>query len=195
MSKHPTSGAGRNQPDFRALFFAHFGPVPKRHRYELRFNTSNLHHDLIFLSSLLHDARFSSASARRRGSRVVIDLERDTWEVGTLVHEGTTTLHYLPSRLSIAGVSGEEWRFEKAIPDATTELWIDHLSLNRCNEGGSPFRFVLTGPDWAYRLTLRDEAASVVLRPPPQGFSGHSTARIGWFSQEGVFGDGRERTE
>jgi len=98
MSKSKGVQTARPQPNFQALFFRYFGPVPKRHIYEVRLDTSNMGHDIIFLSSLLHDARLSRNSVRREGEKVMIRIERDTWEVGTLVRKGAPELHQVHTR-------------------------------------------------------------------------------------------------
>src|SRR6187401_2032374 len=133
----PTSRRDR-QPDFQALFFEHFGPVARRHSYELRFETSNLLHDVVFLSSLVHDARFRPEGMRRQGPRLIVDLERDTWETGGL--SKPTGLHYIASRLSVRGVADAEWRLRRGPIASNEELWISTLSLEHCGDDTGHWR-------------------------------------------------------
>jgi hypothetical protein len=119
------------QPDFQALFFAHFGRQPKRQRYELRFNSSNLHHDVVFLTSLVHDARLTRASVKRRGSKLTLDLLRDAWELDTVRHAEVPELLIAPSRLTIAGVIALDWGFEDRVPECGDELEIQSVEVER----------------------------------------------------------------
>ena len=167
------------QPDFQGLFFDFFGPVPKRHRYGLRFKTSNLHHDLIFLTSLLHDARLTLGSVRVRGSNVVINMERDTWEVGFLVREGAPTLHYCRTRLSVGGVRESEWRFRSQPPPRDAELWLDKLDLQPSRENCEWFDLRLLGEGWEYHLVLVEEEAAVLLRDLARPISHETQQRAG----------------
>jgi hypothetical protein len=149
------------QPDFQALFFSYFGPEPRRRRYELRFGTSNVHHDLVFLSSLLHDARFRRAAVRRRGNKITIPLERDTWEVGL----DLSKLHYIGSRLTIDGVESVEWRFrEPIVPRVEDELWILNLSLHRAKREDDHLRFTLVGDGWEFETLLNEDTAAVLMQ-------------------------------
>jgi hypothetical protein len=159
----PTSRKS-DQPDFQALFFDHFGPTPRRQIYRLRFNTSNLHHDVVFLASLMHDARFLTSAIRKRGSRVLIDSQRDTWETGSLARPGAPYLHYVPSRLSVEGVVGIEWRFQRSPVASDEELWLTKLTLERLGDDTGRFQLGLHGYEWQLVLTLDDEKAAVVLR-------------------------------
>ena len=161
MRKKSRKNAGVAQPDFQALFFDHFGSRPCRHRYELRFLSSNLYHDLVFLASLLHDARFPRTAVRHRGKKVSILLERDTWEVGP----NLANLHYIASRLTIDGVDSLEWRFETPVlPSEDDELWVLDLSLNRLGPEGDHLRFTLVGDGWELDTLISEESAAIVLR-------------------------------
>lgn len=152
------------QPDFQALFFAHLGKQPKRQRYELRFNSSNLHHDVVFLTSLVHDARLSVASVKRRGSKLILDLLRDAWELDTVLHAGVPELLVAPSRLTITGVLTLEWRFEDRVPVNGDELEFQSVEVERAGEEGEKYRVRLAGFFWSLDLMLDGDRASVVLR-------------------------------
>ncbi len=153
-----------NQPNFQAIFFDHFGTKPRRQRYELRFDTSNLYHDVIFLSSMIHDARISRNAVHQRKDKVKILMQRDTWENGTLVLENAPKLHYCESQLNISGVQSIEWRFACSIPKEQEELWIVGLDLSRSHESSDYFDLVLDGMDWALWMKLDENRASVMLK-------------------------------
>jgi hypothetical protein len=66
------------QPDFSALFRTDkIAPLHFRVR-----PGACAAHDVQFLSSYLHDARFTPRSVTRRGKKVFITLQRDCWEFG-----------------------------------------------------------------------------------------------------------------
>ena len=76
----------KKQPDFRQLFYDYFGSNPKKVTYSIRTD-SNRYHDLIFLKSLVHDARFKRNEIKLRGKRLIIPINRDCWELGFVKHE------------------------------------------------------------------------------------------------------------
>jgi hypothetical protein len=159
------------QPDFQSIFFDHFGSKPRRHRYELRFGTSNLHHDVIFLGSLIHDARFTRGGIQLRKGKIKIPIERDTWEVGTLVRENAPELHYCKSELTLSGVKSVEWRFAGTVAAENDELWISDLTLTRQD----CYEFVLSGREWEVLIVLEEDIASVMLNDKETPIS-HATA-------------------
>lgn len=153
------------QPDFQALFFAHFGRQPKRQRYELRFDSSNLPHDVVFLTSLVHDARLTLRSVKRRGTKLTIDLLREAWELGIVEDEaGVPELLVAPSRLTIAGLLDLEWRFENGVPQDRDDLDVQSIRTERAGEMGEKYRVVLVGFSWGLELLLDADRASVVLQ-------------------------------
>jgi hypothetical protein len=152
------------QPDFQALFFDHFGQTPARQRYELRFGTHHLHHDVVFLSSLLQDARLSRAAVRGRRGMVVIAAERDTWELGSLVLPGAPPLHHCPCRITVGGVAGVEWDFDREVPDIDAELWLSRVRLERRQRGADGMSLLLEGAAWCLRLAVHPAKASVVMQ-------------------------------
>lgn len=116
--RKPASGG---QPDFGCGFHLH---EPRRIRYEVRHG-ENLLHDLIYMSSYIHDAKTSLSSVRFRGGRLNIGMERDRWEL--FRHSGE--LDCVPARLDISGVLSVGWRFEhRALMDVAADphspLWI-----------------------------------------------------------------------
>jgi hypothetical protein len=163
------------QPDFQSIFFDHFGSKPRRHRYELRFGTSNLHHDVIFLGSLIHDARFTRVGIQLRKGKIKIPIERDTWEVGTLVRENASELHYCKSELTFSGVKSVEWRFTGSVAAESDELWIGDLILRKLIQRQDYYEFVMSGRDWEVLIVLEEDIASIMLRDKETPIS-HATA-------------------
>ncbi|MDD2468077.1 MAG: hypothetical protein PHI97_29210 [Desulfobulbus sp.] len=162
------------QPDFQAIFFDHFRSNPRRHRYELRIGTSNLHHDVIFLGSLIHDARFTRSDVQRRRDKIKIQIERDTWEVGALVRENAPELHYCKSELKLSGVKSIEWRFTGTVVAENDELWVSDLTLSRSRQQQDCFEIAINGEGWAMLLVLEEDNASVMLHDKETPIS-HST--------------------
>ena len=152
------------QPDFQAIFFDYFDNKPRRQHYELRFRTSNLHHDAIFFASLIHDALFSRSSVQHRKNKVSIIIERDTWEVGTLVREGAPELHYCKSELQIKGVRSIEWRFTGAVAAENDELWIHYFTLTHSKQQADFYEVVIGGVNWKLIFVLEEDHASIILR-------------------------------
>ena len=163
MVNSPRSKRIRPQPDFQALFFAHFGRTPRPHRYEVRFGTSNVYHDVIFLDSLVHDARLSRGSVRRQGRTVTIRLKRETWEVGTLVLKGAPALHQVGSSLKIKGVERVVWHFADSRSRVWKELSLRGAHLQPPSESEA-YEFVLDGYRWQLRLRLKEYHAGIVLQ-------------------------------
>lgn len=143
------------QPDFQKLFFDHFGKVPRKVSYSVRQN-SNRYHDLVFLSSLVHDARFRVPKVTLRGKRLFIPINRDCWELGTDRGGGTVGLYTTDSHLTISPVLAVEWRFPHGLQQEKQELWIANLWLNQPVENETRV-FVVEGHDWSCVVTLRDE--------------------------------------
>ncbi|MBX3442754.1 MAG: hypothetical protein KF774_10120 [Planctomyces sp.] len=88
------------QPDFTELFFETFWKCDAGVDFRVR-GVPMMQHDIVFLSSLLHDATFSLASVQRRGKRVDISLTRDRWEQ---FRKNGGSLDSIASRLSLAEV-------------------------------------------------------------------------------------------
>jgi hypothetical protein len=143
------------QPDFRQLFYDHFGTVPKKVAYNVR-QDSNRYHDLVFLASLIHDARFKMKRAVLKGNRLTIPLNRDCWELGITQRAGIGELHIADAKLTIASVISVEWRFPHGFEAQAKELWIGSIWLNP--EGDSETRdLVIDGDDWKCIITLNTE--------------------------------------
>jgi hypothetical protein len=117
----------RQHPDFQKVFSDYFGRVPRKITYEVR-RDSNCYHDMAFISSLIHDARFRLSDVNLRGKRLTIDMNRDCWELGMLDKKGSSELHIADSRLTITSVVDLEWNYQY-LPDfdESTELWIINI--------------------------------------------------------------------
>ena len=116
------------QPDFNSVFWEYFKKRPKKVRYEVR-QAPNMLHDLVFLNSLIHDARLFRKKIRLRGRRLTIPLERDCWE---LSRGESPCLKTAESRLSIGGVIEVSWQFDGIDePEKPDELWIDGICFSK----------------------------------------------------------------
>jgi hypothetical protein len=112
------------QPDFSKLF--HTDKVAPLH-FRVRSGACYVH-DVQFLSSYLHDARFSLDDVMKHAKKLSIALNRDCWEFGYTKHVGSMELHIAKSRLTITPISQVRWEaadtkvFEQ-------ELWIEKIYL------------------------------------------------------------------
>ena len=141
----------RKQPDFRQLFNDYFGDSPKKVTYSIR-PCSYRYHDLIFLKSLIHDARFKRDEIKIRGKRLAIPINRDCWEL----FYGGNELHIADASLSISPVFDLEWHFSNEMefkPD--TELWIADLNIQ--NESSEVLNVTIIGHAWSLHMKAFDE--------------------------------------
>lgn len=75
---HKSLHQPESQPDFGAEFHTEsLGPIC----YERRIFHANGRHDIIFLSSYLHDGTFRLDQLRLRRKTLVIPLDRERWEL------------------------------------------------------------------------------------------------------------------
>jgi hypothetical protein len=138
------------QPDFSALFRREkIAPIHFRVRDGACFV-----HDLHFLSSYLHDARFSASAVKKGGKKLSLVVERDCWEFGHTKHARSSELHIAKSRLTITPVSGVRWtiRDPKLLEQ---ELWIEsvypgtpHWEISGASE------LVISAPHAGWRLCI-----------------------------------------
>ena len=102
--------------DFTTFFAKH-----EIERLEFRTRRDvNYHHDIIFLSSYLHDATFTPQDFRWEGQQLMIDVHRDCWEFWTRIHRVRDELLGCRSRLSISGIDSLEW----SVPQPAGEVMI-----------------------------------------------------------------------
>ena len=145
----------KKQPDFKQLFYDYFGSKPKKVTYSIRHD-SNRYHDLMFLKSLIHDARFKQKDFKLRGKKCTIQLNRDCWELGFVEHKKSSELYIADSRLSISPVFELEWRFQnKNALNQNDELWIHDVTIER--ESFEILKIVLDGDGWALHMKAPDE--------------------------------------
>ena len=183
----------RKQPDFGKVFRDYFGCVPRKITYEVRMD-ANLPHDLAFLSSLIHDARFKMTDVNLRGKRLTININRDCWELGMDRPDGALELYIADSRLSISKVLSLDWMFDGRPPvDNSTELWIRDISYTsdmidsvthsvissfamQCPDLEDrgfecPRRLALNGHFWSSHITLLDDRIKLADKETPYLYS------------------------
>jgi hypothetical protein len=115
----------KKQPDFTQLFYEFFGNKPRKVQYEVRSGPCR-YHDLVFLGSLIHDARFQRQKIQLRGTRLTILVNRDCWELGLTPGEENgekySELHIADAALSISPV--------KKLNGRLITSWTFHLKQN-----------------------------------------------------------------
>jgi hypothetical protein len=158
----------KKQPDFTKLFYDYFGQTPRKVQYEVRQGPSR-YHDLIFLSSLVHDARFQRENIRLRGHRLTVPINRDCWELKSIEYETATAkyaeMHIADATINISPVEEIQWTFEHAFnfaPDR--ELWIHNLWLERSNFDADKVLVTIDGVDWKCLLIVGDDDLHIKLR-------------------------------
>lgn len=155
----------KKQPDFPELFRKHFGVKPSKVTYQVR-QDSNRFHDLVFLNSLIHDARFKREQAVLRGKRLSISLERVCWELGTVENSDCAELHIAQARLTISPVLKIEWRFEEKTEfSSNTELWLQDIWLDRqATQADDTMPIVVNGFTWQCVLTVHEPDLKIRLQ-------------------------------
>ncbi|HKP35530.1 MAG TPA: hypothetical protein VJT71_01635 [Pyrinomonadaceae bacterium] len=138
------------QPDFSALFRR--DKVTPLH-FRVRLGPCDVH-DLHFLSSYLHDARFKPDAVNLRGKRLTIDFERDCWELGHTEHNRFCELHIAKSCLSVTPVSNIRWEAANILP-ADGELWLEKIYFGAAHwEIGNATEVVLSAPHAGWKLAI-----------------------------------------
>ncbi len=99
----------KTPPDFTRIFFESLGGAPAAIMYPLR-HAGNTVHDVVFLSSLLHDARVLNPKAQPSNGRLDVRFNRDCWELGMRQTLASAVLHVVDSVLSFAGVIAVDWK-------------------------------------------------------------------------------------
>ena len=105
-----------DQPDFSRIWREHFSTLARGVSYRVRDNAC-FGHDLMFLSSLIHDARIIGVDRTPR--ELSLQLERDRWEL----FDGSN----LPTIQSVLAITGGvlDW-----LPPPGDLPWIDHFYLS-----------------------------------------------------------------
>jgi len=150
------------QPDFQKIFFDYFGKIPRKVSYSVR-QDSNRDHDLIFLGSLIHDARFMVPKVTFRRNRLLIPMNRDCWELGIDKEDGTLGLYTTESRLTIYPVCSVEWSFTHGLQMERQELGITNLWLLQPTNSENR-ALIIDGFDWSCKVTFPELNLHVTLK-------------------------------
>ncbi|MEX0703352.1 MAG: hypothetical protein WD069_14755 [Planctomycetales bacterium] len=139
-----------NLPDYSALF--------RRDKVRpLRFRARcdpNFVHDVQFLCSYLHDARFLPEAVTRRGKKVAIVLERDCWELGYTEGGGALDMHVAKSRLTISPVVSVRWEAAD-LERLQRELWIESIYVGAAHWETPEFsEIVISAPHDGWKLRI-----------------------------------------
>ena len=145
----------KKQPDFRQQFYDYFGSKPKKVTYSIR-SDSNRYHDIVFLNSLIHDARFKRNIITVRGKKLTIPINRDCWELGFIKHEKSSELHIADGNLCISPVIDFEWRIGNDVCfNDDFELWIHDLTIERLSY--ETLIIIIEGDGWSFRIKASDD--------------------------------------
>ncbi|MCP4645164.1 MAG: N-acetyltransferase [bacterium] len=151
------------QPDFAGLFHEWYGGKPRKVEYEVRAD-SNRNHDLVFLNSFVHDARFKRSGITYRGTRLTIPIERDCWELGHVQSEGQSGLYVTSTRLSLSPVYDLEWHFDHerdCSPDSelsimSIQLQVRTIDMRNVQIQGDGWGLTCVANDNPLKLRIQD---------------------------------------
>jgi hypothetical protein len=149
------------QPDFSALFRRN--TVTPLH-FHVR-NGASFVHDVQFLSSYLHDARFTPKDITKRGKTLSLIVERDCWELGFIQNSRSSELHTAKSRLRITPVSAFHWETSDE-EKPRRELWIESIYLGASHwETPEETELVISAPHggWKLRVSVADDYGDIRL--------------------------------
>ena len=126
----------------------------------------NYKHEIIFLSSYLHDARFRPADLEQKDGVLRFALERDCWEFYTRIHRVGDALLSVPSVLEISGVDDCLWSQTPADSEISIRsVFIgerQHLEQDTAHlVFDCPYqnlRIDLLGSESFFDITLKDQA-------------------------------------
>lgn len=147
------------QPNFNQIWSKCLGgKTPKAITYCIR-DGSNFIHDIVFLSSLIHDARIKTSKIKLTGRKLILPLQRDCWELGLTKNN---ELHITDSVLIISGVKEVKWTSRKP---TKTEIWLDYIwvSENYRKHDTDFFDLIFAGFEWRFMLSLDVIKWSIVL--------------------------------
>lgn len=170
----------KNQPDFSALFFAHFAKEEFADgiHYAVRHGPC-FRHDLHFLDSLVHDAEFSRDDVIIKNVEVRIPLNRHRWEMREGHPERLATIS---SFLICRPVTSFDYRIQKNTsvrirerhlmsPRGTSCLMIASLWVSReyWSDNATTFTFGISGTtrkgdQWEITLEMPVFESAIVLR-------------------------------
>jgi hypothetical protein len=177
----------KGQPDFKALFYSSLGGDVAPIRYSLR-SDSNFHHDVVFINSLIHDARVKNPGVMPVEGVLAIELNRDCWELGyTPRADGASELHVADARLELKGVRSVEWRL---CGEEGRDPWIDGFEVRRRRrlDDRQGFSIRLSDSDWWFVASMPAEDWSVELvdLECPYLWSRRYGPNAGWTSTERI---------
>lgn len=159
-----------SQVDFSDVFRTYFATQTRGVNYNVRAY-ANFRHDLQFLSSLIHDAVILPEQCRRRGRRLQLALNRDRWELLSVVGE----LQVIPSRLVIEPVQKCVFSLRDVLPGETSspELMISSLEAGKeageiADDENNTWTFALQGEKWEYQVVLPRWDFRIVLKDLPE---------------------------
>jgi hypothetical protein len=148
-------------PDFSVLFHC---PTVKPLRFRVR-GGANFVHDIQFLSSYLHDARFTPAAVTRRGKKLLIPVHRDCWEFGLTRRSESSELHTASSRFTISPVSSMRWEAND-LSCLGREQWIESIYLGSAHwETPEVSEIVISAPhaQWKLCVSIADDFGDIRL--------------------------------
>ncbi len=122
-------------------------------------------HDVQFLSSYLHDARFSPSAVTKRGKNLSLIFDRDCWEFGYTKQARSLELHIAKSKLSITPVSAIRWQvsdpkvFEREIWVGSIYVGTPHWEVSGISE------LVISAPNagWKLSIAIADDFGNIRL--------------------------------
>ncbi len=152
----------KTQLDFSALFYESLGGSPEPVHYKLREGPC-LPHDIVFLNSLIHDARVKNPGVDDSNGNLSIHVNRDCWELGYTRNQDGLELHIADALINIDGVISCRWILTD---DPIAEPWIDYLWFDRSYRSHdiANFQIFLVGEHWECSLVLDREAWSLEMR-------------------------------
>ena len=121
-----------------------------------------MHHDIIFLDSLLHDAILYRDKIKLRGKKLCLAIRRDCWELWG----GEEKLQYAAARLTIAPVKQIVWRCEQdwGFPPYEEFCMSDFRLEYRGRTIDSPVHVLIQGWNWECAIALEDEEPKIRLQ-------------------------------
>ena len=152
----------KTPPDFTKIFFDSLGGPPAAITYPVR-RAGNTLHDVIFLSSLLHDARVLNPKIQPSNGRMEIRFNRDCWELGMRQTQASAVLHVVDSVLTFKGVIAASWKGEAL---SKAEPWLDHCWIDHQfrDHDAVEFTFSLFGEGWQCDIRLTRDDWGIEMR-------------------------------
>lgn len=134
----------------------------ERLHFKARQNVNYLH-DVVFLSSYLHDGTLSVADITFRKGVVRMLRDRDCWEFYNRIHRNKYQLLGCPSILTISGVRSLRWsrkKFPKTVEITKVfvgeKQFLDDIAHLVFHCPAQNVRLDLLGDDWCFEIELVD---------------------------------------